>query len=119
MKYLQTEKFFGPDDALFPPLLCTAVDGAFKVTGLKREPYKNANAIRAVIKEAYIRADLPAFSPHALRKTLVKWADTAYPTREAFKAFSQNIGHSSVITTISAYCPVSPERQAELMKIKS
>jgi integrase/recombinase XerD len=46
----------------------------------------------------------------------VKWADTIYPSREAFKAFSQNIGHSSVITTVSAYCPVSTERQAELIK---
>jgi hypothetical protein len=39
-----------------------------------------------------------------------------YPAREAFKAFSQNIGHSSVITTVSAYCPVSTERQGELIK---
>jgi len=49
---------------------------------------------------------------------LVKWADTTYTTREAFKAFSQNIGHSNVITTVSAYCPVSIERQAELIKRK-
>jgi hypothetical protein len=48
----------------------------------------------------------------------VKWADAAYPSREAFKAFSQNIGHSSVITAVSAYCPVSIERQAELIKKK-
>jgi len=61
-------------------------------------------------------ADLPPFTPHAFRKTLVKWADTFYPTREAFKAFSQNIGHSRVVTSISAYCPVSIERQAELIK---
>jgi integrase/recombinase XerD len=61
------------------------------------------------------RADLPPFTPHAFRKTLVKWAYTTNPTREAFKAFSQNIGHSSEVTTISAYCPVSVERQGELI----
>ncbi len=83
---------------------------------MSRDTYKNANAIRAVIKDAFTRADLPSFTPHAFRKTLVKWADTAYPTREAFKAFSQNIGHSSVVTTVSAYCPVSTERQGELIK---
>jgi hypothetical protein len=43
-------------------------------------------------------------------------ATGAYPTREAFKAFSQNIGHSVVITTVSAYCPVSVERQAEMIR---
>jgi len=59
---------------------------------------------------------LPEFAPHFFRKTLVKWADPYYPTREAFKAFSQNIGHASVNTTVSAYCPVSTERQGELIK---
>jgi integrase len=116
VSFLRKDKFFGPDDALFPPPQIGVVDGAFKVTGLKRKPYQNANAIRAVVKDAFARADLPVFTPHAFRKTLVKWADAAYPTREAFKAFSQNIGHSSVITTVSAYCPVSTERQATLIK---
>jgi integrase/recombinase XerD len=114
--YLRTDKLFGPDDALFPPPRIQAVDGAFTVTGLKRGTYQNANAVRAAIKDAFLRADLPQFTPHAFRKTLVKWADTAYPTREAFKAFSQNIGHSSVITTVSAYCPVSIERQRALIR---
>jgi integrase len=116
MAYLKTTALFGPDDPLFPPAKIKPVDGAFQVIGLSREIYKNANTIRAVIKDAFTRADLPPFTPHAFRKTLVKWADTAYPSREAFKAFSQNIGHSSVITTVSAYCPVSLERQAELIR---
>ena len=114
--FLRMERLFGPDDPLFPPLKMGVVEGAFQVVEFEREPYKNANAIRVVIKEAFARADLPAFTPHAFRKTLVKWADTAYPTREGFKAFSQNIGHTSVITTVSAYCPVTTERQGELIK---
>ena len=116
LNHLKKERLFGPDDPLFPPAHVKAIDGAFKVSGLKREIYKNANALRKAIREAFTRADLPPFTPHAFRKTLVKWADTHYPTREAFKAFSQNIGHSSVVTSISAYCPVSIERQAELIK---
>lgn len=116
IKHLKEVVLFGPNDPLFPPAKIKPVDGAFQVVGLERDIYKNANAIRTAIKEAFVRADLPPFTPHAFRKTLVKWADTAYPTREAFKAFSQNIGHTSVITTVSAYCPVSIERQAELIK---
>ena len=118
MKDLKTDMLFGPDDALFPPAKVKAIDGAFKVVGLNREIYRNANTLRAVIKEAFTAADLPPFTPHAFRKTLLKWADIEYPSREAFKAFSQNIGHSSVVTSISAYCPVSTERQAELIKKK-
>jgi len=116
VNHLQRELLFGPDDALFPPAKVKPIDGEFKVVGLERAIYKNANAIRAVIKEAFTRADLPVFTPHAFRKTLVKWADTRYQTREAFKAFSQNIGHTSVVTTISAYCPVSLEQQKKLIK---
>ena len=119
VNFLKSSKLFGPDDALFPPARIKPVDGEFKVVDLQRETYKNANAIRAVIREAFTRADLPPFTPHAFRKTLVKWADTAYPTREAFKAFSPKYrpfqrGHDR----FSAYCPVSIERQAELIKKK-
>jgi len=116
ISYLETEKLFGPDDPLFPPLKTGVVDGALAVVGFDRAIYKNANAIRVAIKEAFTRADLPAFTPHAFRKTLVKWGEGMYLSREAFKAFSQNIGHSSVVTTISAYCPISVERQGELIK---
>lgn len=117
--FLRKKKLFGPDDPLFPPLKVGVVDGAMKVVGFERQCYKNANAIRKLVKDAFKTADLPEYTPHAFRKTLVKWADHAYPTREAFKAFSQNIGHSSVVTTISAYYPVSLERQGELVKAAS
>ena len=87
------------------------VDGAFQVIGLKREIYQNANAVRQAIKDAFTRADLHPFTPHAFRKTLVKWADTVFQSRAAFKAFSQNIEHSNVITAVSAYCPISTDEQ--------
>jgi len=115
IKHLRDVALFGPDDPLFPPAKAKAKDGAFQVVGLSRDIYKNVNAIRALIKEAFVRADLPPFTPHAFRKTLVKWADAKYPTRESFKAFSQNIGHSSVITTVSAYRPISTEQQGILI----
>ncbi|MDA9265248.1 hypothetical protein N9P81_00550 [bacterium] len=113
---LNMRALFGPDDPLFPPAKVKAIDGGFQVVGLNREIYKNANTIREAIKDAFTRADLPPFTPHAFRNILVKWADTAYPTRAAFKAFSQNIGHSSVITTVNAYCPISIEEQSAHIK---
>jgi hypothetical protein len=63
-----------------------------------------------------VRADLPAFSAPAFRKARATWAETFYPTRDAFKAVLQNIGHTSVITTKSAYCPVSTAPQADLIR---
>ena len=69
-----------------------------------------------MIKDAFISAALPSFAPHSFRKTLMKWADRHYPSREAFKAFSQNIGHDSTVTTVGSYLQVSSERQAELIR---
>ncbi|MEO0923293.1 MAG: site-specific integrase [Pseudomonadota bacterium] len=116
--YLQKDKLFGPDDPLFPPLEIGHKDGEFKVLGFQRTTYSNANAIRKAVRQAFETAGLPTFTPHAFRKTLVKWASAYYPTIEEFKAFSLNIGHSSVVTTASAYCHVSLERQAEIIKKK-
>ena len=113
--YLTETALFGPDDALFPPPKLGLGEAGFEVVGLQRDVYRSANTIRQVIKAAFVQVDLPPFTPHAFRKKLVKWANQVYQTRESFKAFSQNIGHSSVLTTVSAYCPVSIERQGELI----
>jgi integrase/recombinase XerD len=114
--FLRSDKLFGNDDALFPKPEMGVKDGAFAVIGLAREPYANATAIREAVKSAFTSAGLPAFGPHSFRKTLVKHGDQICKTREQFKAWSQNIGHDSVVTSISAYCPVSNERQAELIR---
>lgn len=114
--YLRNDLLFGHEDALFSPPQMGRVEGAFAVTGLNRVPYANASAIRNAIKEAFVHAGLTPFAPHSFRKTLVRWADGHYPTREAFKAFSQNIGHESLVTTVTSYLPVSQERQAELIR---
>lgn len=114
--YLRQDLLFGNEDAVFPKQQMGVIDGAFAVTGFAREPYAAAGAILAAIKTAFVAAGLPAFGPHSFRKTLVKWGDRHFTSREAFKAFSQNIGHDSEITTVGSYLKVSQERQAELIR---
>jgi integrase len=116
INYLRQELLFGHDDALFPKPELGLIDGSFATMGLSRATYGSAGKIREVIKNAFINAGLPQFVPHSFRKTLVKYGDQICTTREQFKAWSQNLGHDSVVTTISAYCPVSNERQAELIR---
>ena len=86
--FLCNDLLFGNEDALFPKQETGQVDRAFAVTGFFREPYSNATAIRTAIKNAFVAAGLPAFAPHSFRKTLVKWADGYFTSREAFNAFS-------------------------------
>ena len=116
MSHLRQDLLFGPDDALFPKPVIAVTDGSFAVQGLSREAYASAGKIREVIKGAFIAAGLPTYGPHSFRKTLVLHGDQVCTTREQFKAWSLNIGHDSVVTTISAYCPISHERQAKLIK---
>lgn len=116
VKHLRQDLLFGHDDALFPKPEMGMVDGSFAVLGLSRETYANAGKIREVIRSTFTNAGLPAFAPHSFRKTLVKYGDLRCQTREQFKAWSLNLGHDSVVTTISAYCPISKERQADLIR---
>lgn len=114
--YLRRDRLFGHEDALFPKPEQGLIDGCFATIGLSRATYGSAGKIRGVIKNAFINAGLLPFGPHSFRKMLVKYGDQKCNTREEFKAWSQNLGHDSVVTTISAYCPVSNERQAELIR---
>jgi len=117
VNYLRQDLLYGHDDALFPkPQMGRSGEGGFAIIGLSRDNWSNSTKIRAIIKTAFTTAGLPTFAPHSFRKTLVRWADQHFQTREGFKAFSQNIGHDSVVTTISAYYPVSIDRQKELIQ---
>jgi len=117
VSYLRETELFGPGDALFPKPKMGVLQGEFVALGLSRETYSNAGKLRAVIKEAFIRAGLPAFGPHSFRKTIGTLANVHCKTPEQFKAWSMNLGHENIATTLSAYMPVSQQRQGELLRM--
>ncbi|MEQ9241895.1 tyrosine-type recombinase/integrase [Roseovarius indicus] len=112
--YLREEKLFGPQDALFPKLVSGVRDGRFCRQGLSRQPYSGSQVLNAVVRDAFELAGLHAFTPHSFRKTLAMLGDKFCDTLETQKAWSQNLGHESLVTTVSAYMPVPRERQAIL-----
>lgn len=116
VEYLRKDELFGHRDALFPKPQIGLKDGGFACIGLSRETYGNANRIRAVIGQAFKVAGLPAFGPHSFRKTLGILANEHCKSPEQFKAWSMNLGHENIATTLSAYCPVSTARQGELIR---
>ncbi|MEJ0092694.1 MAG: hypothetical protein WDN46_04465 [Methylocella sp.] len=61
----------------------------------------NATPIRAIFKKAFTAARLPYFNPHSFRKTLAQLGERICETPEAFKAWSQNLGHENVLTAVS------------------
>jgi hypothetical protein len=67
-------------------------------------------------KQAFVAAGLPSFNPHCFRDALVQPGERLRTTPEQFKAWSQNIGHDRVLTTLTSYGKVSAARQAELIR---
>ena len=115
--FLRGERGFGPDDPLFPKTLVAPGDDlAFRAVALDRAPWANANPVRDIFREACARSGLPYFNPHLLRNTLVQVAYDRKLDAEAFKAWSQNLGHESCLTTFFSYGTIPPTRQAEIMR---
>ena len=59
---------------------------------------------------------LPQYTPHAFRTTLIKLANDRCKTVEEFKAWGMNIGHDNMATTMGSYLPVPKQRKEELIK---
>jgi integrase/recombinase XerD len=116
LRFLTKEKLFGGDDPLFPATAVDCPHGRFAAVGLSRAHWSTTAPIRCIFKEAFARAGLPYANPHSFRDTLVQLGQRLCRDPEQFKAWSQNLGHESVLTTLSSYGQVRPERQAGLMK---
>lgn len=117
VRHLREVRLWGNDDPLFP---ATRVepdsDLRFQAVGLGRIGWDTTGPIRAIFKRAFEAAGLPYYNPHSLRKTLVKLGMELCPGPEAFKAWSQNMGHDGVLTTFHSYGEVTLDRQAELIR---
>jgi integrase/recombinase XerD len=115
--FLREDKLWGNDDPLFPATETTVgAERRFQVVGVKREHWRTAAPIRAIFKEAFSGAGLPYFNPHSFRKTLVALAQTRCLSAEQYKAWSQNLGHEAVMTTLTSYGAVQASRQAEIIR---
>lgn len=115
--YLREEKGFGPDDPIFPKSrVAPGPDLQFMPVGLERAHWANANPVRTIFKSAFARAGLPYYNPHSFRKTLVQLAYDLGLDAEKFKAWSQNLGHESILTTFSSYGQIPSHRQAQIIR---
>jgi integrase len=115
--YLRQEKLWGNDDPLFPATrVAQGKTRQFEATELERRHWSSATAIRKIFRAAFADTGLPYFNPHSLRHTLVRLGEERCQSPEAFKAWSQNLGHEKVMTTFTSYGAVSARRQAEIIR---
>jgi hypothetical protein len=116
-EHLRTRLHWGEDDPLFPKTkMRLGASGGFQAIGLSRDHWRGTGAIRVLYQQAFAAAGLPYFNPHCFRDALVQLGERLCTTPEQFKAWSQNIGHEKVLTTLTSYGKVPAARQAELIR---
>lgn len=115
--HLRGTLHWGESDPLFPATqLGLSEAGGFTAVGLRRDGWTTSAPVRDIFRKAFAAAGLPYYSPHKFRDTLVQLGERICTTPEAFKAWSQNLGHEHVLTTFTSYGIVAPHRQAELIR---
>jgi integrase len=107
----------GPDDPLFPATeMGLSDESVFVRQGLGRAAWNTSGPIREIFKTAFALAGLPYFNPHSMRDMLVRHIMTLDVPVETLKAWSQNLGHQGLLTTLTSYGSVPTPRQAELVR---
>ncbi len=115
--YLLVVKLCNVGDPLFPATrVAVGANRQFEAAGLEPRHWRSAGPISAIFKEAFEKAGLRYFNPHSFRKTLGLLGQRVCRTPEELKAWSQNLGHEQVLTTLMSYGKVEVSRQAEIIR---
>jgi integrase len=118
VEHLKEEKLRGLDTPLFPAIQNSFnyQTKRFEKVELTNNHIQSTTTVRTVFKEAFKNAGMPYFNPHSFRDTLIQYGERICTNPETFKAWSQNIGHSHMLTTFTSYGNVHPHRQGEIIK---
>ncbi len=113
---LRTAHFFGPNDPIFPrTTVANGTDFCFCATGIEPTHWSDASPVRMIFRQAFVRAGLPYFPFHSFRHTLGHLMQTVCRTPEQLKAWSQNLGHENIATTLTSYGTIDPHRQGDVI----
>lgn len=115
--YLRVAKFFGLNDAVFPKAeMGLAETGGFQKVGLSRDPFATTTPLNKIVRNAFALVQLPQYTPHAFRTTLIKMANDRCTTVEQFKAWGMNLGHENMATTMGSYLPIPKHYKEDLIR---
>lgn len=116
VRHLKIDLLFGSDDPLFPKTaMALDENDCFEAKGLSRDFWANATPVRDIFKTAFQVAGLPYYSPHTFRHMLVQIAYHRRLPAQNLKAWSQNLGHESLLTTLTSYGTIALEEQGRLI----
>src|SRR5215207_787281 len=117
LNFLVRERQWGLNDPLFPATRVKIGDsGGFAPARLERRGWTTSAPIRAIFRDAFNAAGLPYYNPHSFRKTLARHGLELCRSNEAMKAWSQNLGHEKMLTTLTSSGQIDVRRQGELLR---
>lgn len=113
---LRKVHLFAPNDPVFPKTrVRQGQDKGFEASGIEAQHWRDASPVRAIFRQAFEVVGLPYFPPHSFRHTLGHLMQTACRTGEEIKAWSQNLGHENIATTLTSYGKIDPHRQGAVI----
>jgi len=113
---LRTTHLFAPNDPVFPRTkVGQGDDFSFRAAGIEPIHWSDASPVRTIFRDAFARAGLPYFPPHSFRHTLGHLMQSVCRTPEQLKAWSQNLGHENIGTTLTSYGTIDPHRQGDII----
>lgn len=80
------------------------------------EHWQSTTPIREIVEMAFESAGFSRYTPHAFRNTLTQLSYDLCKTPEHFKAWSQNLGHNSPLTTLTSYGKIPVGNQGKIIK---
>ena len=118
INHLDNELLFGPHDPLFPATQIGQNENReFQANGLSRTHWKSSQPVRTIYSQAFEAVNLPTYGPHSFRHMIVQEMYRRDLSVIGCKAWSQNLGHESAMTTLTSYGKLSLEEQRrEIMR---
>lgn len=113
--FLRKELLWAENDPLFPATEFYIGQPEASTPKLTRKHWKTTEPVRRIFKKAFLNAGLPYANPHSFRDTLVRFGERVCSTPAEFKAWSQNLGHESVLTTFTSYGNIPSHEQADIL----
>lgn len=114
---LTADPLCSPQDPLFPATeMGLNQQGSFAPQALAKKGWRTTGSIREIFRGAFERAGLPYFNPHSIRDMIVRHIMALDLPLETLKAWSQNLGHQGLLTTLTSYGSVPTDRQGELIR---
>jgi site-specific recombinase XerD len=113
--HLRRELLWRDHDPLFGRNRRVVDNGMFVQGALEPRHWATPGTLWRTFKHAFQAAGVPYHTPHSLRRTLTRVGESRCTSPEQLKAWSQNLGHDEVLTTLMSYGAVPLQRQATLI----